>query len=137
MPFLVISFLASLLAALLLIRSTAQHGHRSADVDLDGPQKFHARPVPRIGGIAVFVAILAGAVLAQFSGEPDSHLIWLLIASSLPTFAFGLAEDLTKSVSPRRRLFFTAVSAGLAIFLLDGVIHRTTIPGIDHLIAMS
>jgi len=137
MPFLVISFLASLLAALLLIRSTAQHGHRSADVDLDGPQKFHARPVPRIGGVAVFVAILSGAVLAQVTGEADSHFIWLLIASSLPTFAFGLAEDLTKSVSPRRRLFFTAVSAGLAIFLLDGVIHRTSIPGVDHLIAMS
>jgi hypothetical protein len=64
------------------------------------------------------VAILCGSCLAQFSGDGDSRLIWLLITASLPTFVFGLAEDLTKSVSPRRRLFFTAVSAGLAIFLL-------------------
>ncbi|MEO6745830.1 MAG: glycosyltransferase, partial [Caldimonas sp.] len=137
MPFLVISFLASLLAALLVIHSAERHGHRSADHDLDGPQKFHFRPVPRIGGIAVFVAILAGALLAQLSGEADRHEIWLLIVSGLPTFTFGLAEDLTKSVSPRRRLFFTAVSAGLAIYLLGGVIHRTTIPGVDHLITIT
>ena len=137
MPFLVVSFLASLLVALLVIHSAERHGHRSADHDLAGPQKFHFRPVPRIGGIAVFVAVLAGALLAQLSLEPDRHSIWLLIVSSLPTFVFGLAEDLTKGVSPRRRLFFTAVSAGLAILLLGGVIRRTTIPGVDHLITMT
>ena len=137
MPFLVISFLASLLVALLVIHSAERHGHRSADHDLDGPQKFHFRPVPRIGGIAVFLAVLAGALFAQLSADPDRHSIWLLIVSSLPTFTFGLAEDLTKGVSPRRRLFFTAVSAALAIFLLGGVIHRTTIPGVDHLITMT
>ena len=137
MPFLVVSFLASLLVALLVIRSAEQHAHHSADSDLNGPQKFHSRPVPRIGGVAVFIAVLAGACLAQLNGQKDSLSVWLLIASSLPTFIFGLAEDLTKSVSPRRRLFFTAVSAGLAIFLLGGVIHRTSIPGVDQLISMS
>ncbi|MDQ6680771.1 MAG: glycosyltransferase, partial [Pseudomonadota bacterium] len=137
MPFLVVSFLASLLVALLVIRSAEQHGHHSADSDLAGPQKFHSRPVPRIGGVAVFIAVLTGACMAQISRQPDSSSVWLLIASSLPTFVFGLAEDLTKSVSPRRRLFFTAVSAGLAMFLLGGVIHRTSIPGVDQLIALS
>ena len=137
MPFLVVSFLASLMVALVVIHSAERHGHRSADSDLEGPQKFHFRPVPRIGGIAVFVAVLVGAIAVEVSGESESEAIWLLIVSSLPTFTFGLAEDLTKSVSPRRRLFFTAVSAGLAIFLLGGVIHRTSIPGVDQLISMS
>jgi UDP-N-acetylmuramyl pentapeptide phosphotransferase/UDP-N-acetylglucosamine-1-phosphate transferase len=136
MPLLVISFLTSLLVALLVIRSADRHAHHSADSDLTGPQKFHSRPVPRIGGIAVFIAILAGACLAQVNGEKDSLAVWLLIVASLPTFVFGLAEDLTKSVSPRRRLFFTAVSAGVAIYLLGGVIHRTAIPGVDQLISM-
>ena len=109
MPLLVVSFLTSLLVAMLVIRSAGQHAHHSADSDLAGPQKFHSRPVPRIGGIAVFVAIVAGACLAYVSGNRDSVAVWLLIVSSLPTFAFGLAEDLTKDVSPRRRLFFTVV----------------------------
>ncbi|MEP7056570.1 MAG: glycosyltransferase [Caldimonas sp.] len=137
MPLLVVSFLASLLVALLVIHSAERHSHHSADHDLSGPQKFHSRPVPRIGGVAVFIAILAGASLAQLSGDKERGSVWLLIAASLPTFVFGLAEDLTKSVSPRRRLFFTAVSAALAIYLLGGVIRRTSIPGVDHLITLA
>ena len=137
MPLLIASFLASLVVAMLLIRSTERHGHRSSDHDLSGPQKFHARPVPRVGGIAVFAAILAGATLAQLTREPHVSMVWLLIVASLPTFAFGLAEDLTKGVSPRRRLFFTVISAGIAVLLLDAVIHRTAIPGVDHLITMA
>lgn len=137
MPSLIASFLASLVVSMLLIRSTERHGHRSSDHDLSGPQKFHVRPVPRVGGIAVFAAILAGATLAQLTREPHVSMVWLLIVASLPTFAFGLAEDLTKGVSPRRRLFFTVISAGIAVLLLDAVIHRTAIPGVDHLITMA
>ena len=135
MIFLVVSFLTSLLATFVVISSAKRHARHSADHDLAGPQKFHSRPVPRIGGVAVFLAVLAGVCLGHFQGQRDTLALWLLVACSLPTFAFGLAEDLTKRVSPRRRLFFTAVSAGLAVFLLGGVIHRTAIPGVDQLIS--
>ena len=137
MPLLIVSFLASLVVAMVLIQSAERHGHRSSDHDLSGPQKFHARPVPRIGGVAVFVAVLVGAGLAWMTNEHEARSIWLLIVASLPTFVFGLAEDLTKGVSPRRRLFFTVISAGLAVALLGAVIHRTTIPGVDQLISLT
>lgn len=133
----VVSFLTAMAAALVLIRSATRHERLSADHDLDGPQKFHSRPVPRIGGVAVFTAILVGASVAQVLELKDVRQLWLLIAAALPAFGFGLAEDLTKDVSPRRRLFFTAVSAALAIWLLDAVIVRTSIPGIDLLVAMT
>jgi len=109
-------------------------GRYAGDSDLSGPQKFHVRPVPRIGGIGVFAALWAGAVLAQYSGHPESAGLWWLLACSLPTFISGLAEDLTKNVSPRRRLVFTAISASAAVWLLDAVFTRTDIPGVDHLI---
>ena len=137
MPILIISFLASLVVALLLIRSTGRHGHRSSDHDLSGPQKFHAKPVPRVGGIAVFAAVLVGTGMAHLLSNPQTGKVWMLIVASLPTFAFGLAEDLTKGVSPRRRLFFTVLSAGLAVILLDAVIRRTAIPGVDSLITLT
>ena len=127
-------FLVALLATLLIMRSSFRHGHLSADHDLSGPQKFHSRPVPRIGGAGVIVAILAGMLIAQFNGSAVSRELWLLFACSLPTFAAGLAEDLTKNVSPRRRLLATAISAGLAIWLLGALITRTDIPGVDLLV---
>jgi UDP-N-acetylmuramyl pentapeptide phosphotransferase/UDP-N-acetylglucosamine-1-phosphate transferase len=133
MTLLIASFLTALLAALLIVRSAAQHAAHSADHDVSGPQKFHTRPVPRIGGVAVMAAALAGAAAAQWSKLDGAWLLWLLIAASLPAFASGLAEDLTKSISPRRRLFFTAVSAALAVWWLDASLVRTAIPGIDSL----
>lgn len=131
----IVSFLCALTIALVIIRSGSRHAALTADHDLSGPQKFHARPVPRIGGVAVFLAIFAGALTAQLSGLREVNLLWLLLATGLATFGFGLAEDVTKSISPRRRLFFTAVSACLAIWQLDALIVRTSIPGLDTMLA--
>ncbi len=127
-------FLVALLATLLIMRSSIRHAHLSSDHDLTGPQKFHSRPVPRIGGAGVLVAVLAGLFIAQFNGLAAAPELWLLLVCSLPTFAAGLAEDLTKNVSPRRRLLATAISAGLGIWLLGGLITRTDIPGVDLLV---
>jgi UDP-N-acetylmuramyl pentapeptide phosphotransferase/UDP-N-acetylglucosamine-1-phosphate transferase len=135
MTLLIISFVVALLAALILVRSTSKHGRLSVDDDFQSPQKFHARAVPRIGGVAVFVAIACGALTAHYKAIPESSKIWLLIFTSLPAFLFGLAEDLTKNVSPRRRLVATAVSASLGVWLLGGLINRTDIPGLDPVLA--
>jgi UDP-N-acetylmuramyl pentapeptide phosphotransferase/UDP-N-acetylglucosamine-1-phosphate transferase len=127
-------FLVGLLATLFIMRSSMRHGHLSADHDLSGPQKFHARAVPRVGGIGVMAGIVAGVGLAQLKGSPAAPSLWLLLACALPAFIAGIAEDLTKNVSPRRRLVATAVSAGLALWLLDAVITKTDVPGVDQLI---
>ena len=134
MTYFVSCFVVGLFATLFIMRSSMRHGHLSADHDLRGPQKFHARPVPRVGGAGVMVAVVVGVVIAQVNRSPDVRSLGLLIACSLPAFAAGIAEDLTKSVSPRRRLFATAISAGLAIWLLGAVVTRTDVPGVDQLI---
>lgn len=134
MTLLISSLLASLLVTLIIIRSAGQHGTRSADHDLSGPQKFHVRPVPRIGGVGVFAALLAGSAVSHITDRGDPTQLWKLIACALPAFLSGLAEDLTKNVSPRRRLVFTALSAGLAVYWLGGVINRADIPGLDQLL---
>ena len=127
-------FVVALIATLFIMRSTMRHGHLSADHDLTGPQKFHSRPVPRVGGLGVMAGIVAGVVLAEIAGSPAARLLWMLLACSLPAFVAGITEDLTKNVSPRRRLIATAISAGLAIWLLDALIAKTDIPGVDQLI---
>ena len=127
-------FLIGLLATLFIMRSSMRHGHLSADHDLSGPQKFHARPVPRVGGLGVMIAIVVGVGIAQVRGSPVAPPLWLLLACSLPAFAAGITEDVTKNVSPRRRLIATLVSAAMGIVLLGAVITKTDIPGVDQLI---
>ena len=54
MLYLLVSFFVAAAVTLLVIHSARSHAHISADSDLDGPQKFHATPVPRIGGVGMF-----------------------------------------------------------------------------------
>jgi len=129
--------LLSFLITLMLVRSADRHGTLSADHNLSGPQKFHTRPVPRVGGLAIFMAFLFGALAVIVMGRPHARAAGALVLCSLPAFLAGLAEDLTKNVSPRRRLFFTAISAGLAAWLVSAVLVRTAIPGIDYLMQFS
>jgi len=56
---LTISFIVSFLATMFIVRVSHRHS-AAADRDLSGVQKFHVRPVPRIGG----VGILLGCCLA-------------------------------------------------------------------------
>lgn len=135
MTVLIFSFLVSLIATLLIVKSAGRHAALSADHDLSGPQKFHTRPVPRIGGVSIFAALVATAALLALASHHDTRWLWLLMLCSLPAFVSGLAEDLTKNVSPRRRLLFTAISAVLGIWLLDAVIRRTGLPGLETLVA--
>jgi len=136
MTFLLLSFVVSLIVTLLVVRSNDRHAHLSADHDLDGPQKFHRHPVPRIGGLGVLIAMLSGALLAQLMNSPLTSSIWLFLACALPAFGAGLVEDLTKKVSPAKRLWATASSAGLGAWCLDALIRRTDIPGVDLLVSM-
>jgi len=129
----ILSFIVSFVATFLVIRFAKKHERLSADHDLSGPQKFHTRPVPRVGGVAIMAAVLMSAAASLFLSQQDSALLWLLVVAGLPAFVAGLAEDLTKTVSPRRRLLFTAASAGMAVWLLDASIARTAIPGVDAL----
>ena len=95
------------------------------DNDTSGPQKFHKEPVPRIGGISVYIAILLTILI--FKNKTGMYLI----VASVPAFLGGLLEDLTGGVGAKNRLFLTMVSAGIGILLLDARVKRIDIPIFD------
>lgn len=129
-----VALAVSLLATMLLVRSAAGHVHLSGDMDLSGPQKFHVRAVPRIGGVGILLGVLIGALYAAWrQGGALSELL-VLMGCGLLAFAAGLVEDLTKRVSPRARLIATALSAGAAAWLLDAIIRRTDLFLLDPLL---
>jgi len=134
---LLLPFFVSALVTLLVIHSEAVHGHLSADGDLSGPQKFHAKAVPRVGGLGMFSGLLVMAVVAGLQGQAQARMGFLLLLCSLPAFLAGTWEDLTKRVSPRERLIATAVSAAMAAWLLNAEIVRTDIPGLDWVVGTS
>lgn len=130
------AFLVSLISCLLIIRYQHLHTHVTGDSQLSGPQKFHTKVVPRIGGIAIFLGLFAAALIRWLQDtSTDINLFTLLICSS-PAILFGLAEDMTKRISVRTRLLATAGSALLAGYFLNAWIDRIDLIGMDTLLAI-
>jgi len=131
---LAVSFLTSLLITLLVIRFQHLHAHLTADHDLDGVQKFHAAPVPRVGGVGVFLGVLGGLLAKAWVDDPVAAPNLVLLACALPAFGAGLVEDLTKRVGVRERLMATVFSGILGGYFLGAWLTRIDIPGIDSLL---
>jgi UDP-N-acetylmuramyl pentapeptide phosphotransferase/UDP-N-acetylglucosamine-1-phosphate transferase len=134
-----IAFLAALATSLVLtlwlVRASNGLGGSVADHDLSGPQKFHKRPVPRVGGVGIYFGAVAGLATAHGLDPTGSTLglvVWLCGAAA---FGAGLLEDLTKRVRPAKRLAFTAISGLVAVWLAGAVIDRVPIPGLDTLVS--
>ena len=124
-------FAVSLCLTLAVIHYSKLHAHLSLDHDVSGPQKFHAQPVPRVGGVGIVLGVALALLPLAWLKPQTAQLGGLLLLSGAPAFGAGLVEDLTKRISPRVRLIATAVAALLAAWLLNAVIRRTDIPGLD------
>jgi len=77
------------------------------------PQKFHKKPVPRIGGLAIFLATFIGLIQAKIS------------TCFFPTsiaFLSGFIEDITRKLSEKIRFFILILAALVAVFSLNVVI---------------
>jgi UDP-GlcNAc:undecaprenyl-phosphate GlcNAc-1-phosphate transferase len=108
------------------------HQHLTADHAGSGPQKMHLGATPRIGGVPVLAGLLAG-MLVLYLGEWEINSIYM-IGAILPVWIAGIAEDLTKKVSPLKRLIAAFIAALLGMWLLDAKLVRLGLPLLDHLV---
>ena len=74
------------------------------------PQRFHSNATPRIGGVCIFL----GSLFMML--DPLGRMV---ILSSLPIFLVGIYEDLTETVSPKKRLLFMSLGGILAITTMN------------------
>jgi len=123
------------LICLVLVRYQRFHGHISMDAIEGGPQKFHAVATPRIGGVAILIALLfTGAGLVPVEQRFSIEEYGYLILAALPAFAGGFAEDITKKIGVLPRLACTMAAAALCSWLLAAVLRRLDIPMVDPLL---
>ena len=125
-----LSFSVSALTSFLIIvwfaRSSKQHLKRD---DTSAVQALHINPTARIGGLAIFIALVVAAALSH-SADNWKSLV-LLLVSAVPVFIVGLAEDLGCLASPTRRLIAATVSGSVFIGLMGQWVLHTDVPGLD------
>ena len=114
---------------LLLVLTKQFHGKLTMD-SMAGVQKFHTEPTPRVGGIPIFVGVVVCWYLAPAG---VANILGMMLLAGLPAFVFGLAEDLTKRVGVRERLFATIASGAMACYLFGSGLDRLDVWGLDGL----
>lgn len=98
-------------------------------------QAAHQVPTPRIGGVAIVVALIL-ALLALDGRYAAPSLAYFAVAI-VPVFAIGLLEDLGIPMRPRYRLAAAAVSSALMIVLLERYLPRLDVSFLDTLLAFT
>jgi len=128
---------SSFAVCVVLILTQRWHGRLSLDHDLQGAQKLHQFPVPRVGGLGLLVGLLIGAAFGYAFGGTSYPTVILLLISASPVFAAGFIEDLTKRVSVRARLYASFASAAMGAWFMDAQLVRLDTPVLDALIVLS
>ena len=126
---LILVFLSTLMV-LFYINTERRAFAKRAQRHVKARQSVHTNPTPRVGGLAIAVGILTGALLS--GDDTFAALLW----SVLPIFVVGLLEDLGPDTPPSLRLGVASLSAVLAIYVLGVYIHRLDLAAADWLLGI-
>jgi len=115
-----ILFLVGFLFSILLTPWVRSAARRLGAIDPPDERKVHSTPIPRLGGLAIFISFHLGLLLSysfEFFSFPKHfltqiHFEWLFIASLL-VFGMGLLDDIRK-IPPSVKFLFQ-VLAGLMV----------------------
>ncbi len=131
MPYLILSFFLSFVFCLILIRL------RIGFDPTCGVQKFHCRPVPRLGGLAIYLSLIFLGASFALAGKDFSPEYAKVLVCLFPIFTAGLLEDLTKKISPKVRLLAGFLSGLLLVFLLSSSVKKVDLPLFDNLLQIT
>lgn len=81
----------------------------------DKPQRFHTTPVPRAGGLSIFIPFVIFILLNIFE-NPSPLLLGLLCGGGI-VFLSGIIEDFNGSLSPKLRLLLQCLGGWLFVWL--------------------
>lgn len=136
MSIILVSFLTSSFLTYFLIRFEHLHSNISGDHDRTGPQKIHERSVPRIGGVSIFIGLLAGSILIAIKDNIFNSIITILFAC-VPVFGIGLIEDFFKNISVKKRIFLIAIGSIIAFTLIPASITSIDTYPLDLLLSFT
>lgn len=126
------AFLGSALLSWLLVQLSICLAHWGGLLDApDGKRKLQAKPIPKVGGIAVALAFTAVFLIAVgFSGDLEAfQLLASVLLPALGVAALGFVDDL-KPLNPWLRLAIQSLLA-LAVWALGTRVEVSGVPAVD------
>ncbi|MDP9146165.1 MAG: undecaprenyl/decaprenyl-phosphate alpha-N-acetylglucosaminyl 1-phosphate transferase [Acidobacteriota bacterium] len=112
-----LAFFIALFASLMLVVPVRALALRVGMVDLPGPRKVHLRPIPLLGGLAMYLAVVI-AVLFAFEGPARAQIESILAGASLVA-AVGILDD--RGWLHHQVKLFIAMPLAALILLFSGI----------------
>lgn len=128
-----ITFFISFCISIFLVKNESWHIRWSKDFH-DMPQKIHYGVRSRIGGVAIFLAVLSCGSIFFVSIPMYTYTFSYIFFSGIPIFLIGLIEDTTKKINFLIRLLISIISASMFLFFLDVPIIGVDIDIIDNIL---
>ena len=113
----VLAFFIALFASVMLVVPVRVIALRVGMVDLPGPRKVHLTPIPLLGGVAIYLAVIL-AVLFAFHGPARTQIAGILLGATLVA-AVGILDD--RGLLHHQVKLFAGMPLAAAILLVSGI----------------
>jgi UDP-GlcNAc:undecaprenyl-phosphate/decaprenyl-phosphate GlcNAc-1-phosphate transferase len=112
-----LAFFIALVASLTLTVPVRALALRVGMVDLPGPRKVHLQPIPMLGGLAMYGAVVL-AILFAFQGPARAQVVGILTGATLVA-AVGIMDD--RGLLHHQIKLFVGMPSAAVILLLCGI----------------
>ena len=112
-----LAFFIALFASLMLVVPVRAFALRVGMVDLPGPRKVHVTPIPLLGGLAIYAAVVIAALLV-FNGPTRAQIAGILTGATLVA-AVGILDD--RGLLHHQVKLFVGMPLAAGILLISGI----------------
>ena len=134
MPDYLLAFVIALGVALVIMPLVIRLAAVTGAMDAPNARKVHKRPIPRIGGIGIYLAFMASVFvvcqMTDVSAEALSELIGLIVSGSIIVL-IGIVDDY-KDIPAKVKLLGQIVAAAVLVLVFDVRIDFITDPFGDY-----
>jgi len=109
-------FVVAFVLGLLLVPGVRSVSKRLGRLSYPREDRWHRRPTPTLGGVAIYLAFLVGAVITGVLSDEGVEMHWGLLVGSSAMFILGLYDDL-KRITPPAKLVGQILAATLVVFM--------------------
>ncbi|GAB0168897.1 MraY family glycosyltransferase [Lysinibacillus sp. CTST325] len=130
-----VSLIAAFVASILLTPLVKRLAFRIGAVDAPNYRKVHARIMPRLGGLAIFLAFLIAVAIFQpilIYNENGSDFLLAIIIGACIIVATGVIDDM-REISAKAKLIGQLVAALIVIFVGGIQIDMINLPFVGEL----
>lgn len=118
--------LVTFLVSIILVPIAKKIANHVGAIDIPNERKVHTKPIPRMGGLAIFISFLFGYILY---GEITTQMISILIGSFI-IFLIGIFDDI-KPISAKYKFLVQVLAASVVVIYGQVFFNEITLFGLN------